>query len=277
MDTWITWAGIGFAIAVAWFLRERREEPPVRHAPDRTLAGAKGEPLFDSGRFVVRVAALEFDDGGPVLYVNGEFANDADPLEVEETEALVRCGGEEREMIGYDPDDEGRLPDTRNATLVDFTGPVTLAPGERGLFRIPLCDPDAGERLADILDFLDRAADELIDRFDREFGEYTLDEEFLEEMTDRLLADRAVAGIGARINDELFYRTGPVAVTLKLYGPGGDPVDEVRLRFDLTDEEMAELAANVGVVIANSLRGGLEAPLLPYRPVVIEADRLRVG
>lgn len=276
MDGWITWAVIGFAIGLAWFLRQQREEPPVRRAapfPERNAT----EPLFDSGRFVVRIAALEFDDGGPVLYVNGEFSNEHETLEIEEVEALVRSGGEEREFVGYDPDEEGRLPDTRYANLVDFTGPVTLNPNERGLFRIPLCDPDAGERLSNILDYLDRAADELIDRFDREFGEYSLDDPFLEEMTDRLLSDQTVSGIGGRINDELFFRTGPVEMTLRLYGPGGDTVDEVRLAFDLTDEEMAELAVNVGVVIANSLRGGLDAPLLDYHPVVIEADRMRRG
>ncbi len=276
MDDWITWAVFGFAIGLAWYLRQQKNDAPVRHAvpfPERN----RGEPLFDSGRFVVRIAALEFDDGGPVLYVNGEFANDHEPLEVEEVEALVTSGGEEREMVGYDPDEEGRMPAIRNATLVDFTGPVALTPHERGLFRIPLCDPDAGERLSEILDLLDQAADELIDRFDREFGEYSLDDSFIEEMTDRLLSDRAVSGIGARINDELFYRTGPVEVSLRLFGPGGDPVDEILLAFDLTDEEMAELAGNVGVVIANSLRSGLEAPLLDYRSVVIEADRMRRG
>jgi hypothetical protein len=274
MDDWITWAGIGFAVAVAWYLRTRGEDvsPPIRTA--WRPSNAPTPVVSRRGIFQVRVIALEYDDGGPVLFVNGEFANGDDPLTVEEVEAEVVCGADRRQMVWFDPNEEGRMPETRMASLVEFTGPVSLAPGERGLFRIPLFDPEAADRMADTLDRLDRAADELIDRFDREWGEYALDDDALEEMTRLLVTDRAVKGIAMSLNDEAFYRAGSMSVNLRLIGAGGEPLDDIVFRVDLAGEEADTLHANVDAILANSLRGGLDLEGEEYLPVVIDQDRL---
>ena len=262
-------AGIALILVLTRRLREERNAP----RPENFSVG-KSPLRFGGSRhggiFSVKVVALEFDEAGPVIFVNGNFQNDNKTLEIDVVVADVETGGGDEAFISFDPDVGTGRGEKRMGDLVNLTAPVVLEPDERGMFRAPLFSPDREERLGDIIERLDGAAARMVEKFDREFGVYSLEGQSLERLESDFTRDYVVREIAEQIEREFIWRVGRLGLTIQFLTNGDEVIEEIPLDFNLEKSDVGRLRENIEIILVNSLRVELELEPVPYNSVVFE-------
>lgn len=268
----LLWIAAGFALIamIAARLREqRRESRGMRGlspaAPNRFRGGRDG--MFDA-----RVIALEFDESGPVLFINGKFKNGEEPVDIGHVTAEVESAAGTETFYPFDADAGEEPGERRLGDLVNLVAPVSFPPFERGMFRAPLFSPDREERLAAAVDRLDSAAMRMVEKLDREFDSYTLDGESLARMEADFRRDFVVKEIADEIERELLWRPGRFSITARFVSAANDVVDKISVTIHLDQRDAEKLRKNVDVIITNALRAELDLDPEPYTPVIFEKE-----
>lgn len=302
---WILLAAIAILLWGIRYYQDAAGRPPERTFP-QTPANSKserrptGEVRSKRGIFTVRVAAFDFDWEGARLLVNGEFHNGDSHLTVELVTASVGVGGWNEKFYAFDPDGETAFGDNRMATLVTFSGSVSLAPGEMGLFRTPLLVNEEGS-LADLADDLSLRAAAFVQKCDREMGSYAVDEQGIVDLYHKFNAIPEVSAIRAEALAALFWAAGPVSIRVDYSGynereelyESGEPgeaksfesnlgqdeydgdddshvtLDEIDMSVQLSASEATALQENVDLMIKNALRRALELDEYPLGSVTL--------
>ena len=274
------WTLLAIIAALLFISRRYQESEPVRHFPNSLLSGGHGAIRSKQGIFSVKVLALEFDEDGPSIYINGEFLNGDEPSPIDFTTARINAGGIEEVFVSFNPDEGvAGCGSCRGANLITFFAPVTLHPHEKGLFRTPLFCEEKKEKIANLIDGLEQAAIEQVAMYDKELGGYSLDGPEYEKLEERFLNSKKVSSIGRLLYDELFWRVGPIAITLFWRDHGDDEeesavdaigVDEVSITINLDDEAATILNENVATLMKNALRNEFELESASCRSVAID-------
>lgn len=265
----ILWIMAGLALALLIGSRLRDERPS---APRRQERPVKGHPRFHAEGeriFRVRVIALEFDETGPVMYINGEYSLEGESLEVDGVAADLNINGVTESFVSFDPalddDRNGRIGD-----LVDLVSPVTLEPCHGGKFRAPLFAPEREERMNDLVDAIYIAAERMVEKFDMEFENYSLEGESLEELEAGFLNDHVVRELLGGVEREFVWIAQNASVNATFMDAYDDALERIRITFDLSAEESGLLRANIRELALNALRTELGLEPAGYNAVVFE-------
>jgi len=262
------WILAGLALIAIIALRLRSEHP----AP-----GAEGFAGIDGGFrcehkgvFDVKIIALEFDETGPVVYVNGEFRAGTEPMDIATVAAEADMSGEKEAFVAFDPDADEVFGGKKVGDLINLTTPVTLGPHERGMFRAPLFSPEREEFIGDIMEKLDSAAARMVEKFDREFDDYLFEGESLERLERDFKRDFVVKEIIEQIERKLFWKSGRLSLAVSFFSNGNETLEKIDISLSLRREDEEKLRENIGVIATNSLRAELDMDPEPYNSVVYE-------
>lgn len=275
MDNWILVLA-GLALAVALTSRLRQVDEPARRFMREPWGGRLAGPaerlaVEGAGMFTIKVIALEFDEIGPVMYVNGEFVNGPERLDVDFTAADVTVGGEIYEFVPFDPTGpEGESAGERMGDLHTLSSPLWIEPEQRGKFRAPLAETEREGRLVEVMDRLDDAARRMVDRLDAELGEYALDDESFSRYEEMFVNDHVVRQIAAEIEREFIWKPGRVTAAVRFYNSYEEPLQDAVARFEVTPEDSLTLKKNIRGVVLNALRAELGLDMRAYNAVVFE-------
>jgi len=271
MDS-LVWVAMGVFLALAINMRlkdESRLTTPVQLSePDTNHPGFKSGV---DGIFKVRVIAMEFDEIGPVIYINGEFSLGPERVDIDIVTAEVHVGGRVENFVSFDPSTEDDPGERKIGDLVNLISPVWLVPEQKGKFRTPMFAPDSEDRLNMIMDQLDSAALRMVEKLDMEFGDYSLEGEFLNRIESDFLNDFVVRELASDIKKELIWRAGHMVVIVRFMNSYDEIVEELRLELDLAAKDAEALDGNIDNIILNAFRAQLDLETINYSTVVYES------
>ncbi|MDH4184301.1 MAG: hypothetical protein OEV92_08775 [Nitrospinota bacterium] len=275
-DYMLFMAGMAMAAIIFYALSELNHPAAITPGRIGRAPGHRGARGFSFARgdvFKPRVIALEFDEMGPGMSVNGEYHNSFERTRVDMVAADVSAPGGDVELISGDgEEDENLQEEKRIGDLVNLTGPTWLEEDQYGMFRAPMRDGEKEEALADILDKVDEQAEKMIAKRDAEaIGGYALDDESMKSLAGEFVADTQVAGMLEQIERMFIWRAGSVMAKVWFLDPDDGVIDEIPVSFQLREEDSAALRRNIQIMAANSLRAELGLDLLEYHVVVIES------
>ena len=275
------WALLAIIAALLFISRRYQESESERRLSEDYLSSV-GHGAINSkgGIFSVKVIALEFDEDGPSVYINGEFLNGDEPAPIDFATARITTNGREEVFVPFNPDEgEAGCGSCRGGNLITFFAPVTLHPNEKGLFRTPLFCEEKKEKISNLIQGLEQAAIEQVAIYDKELGGYSLDGPEYEKLEERFLNSKKVSSIGRLFHDEFFWRAGPMTIELSwLYHGDAEEesaidaisVDEVTVTINLDDDAAAVLNENVTRLLKNGLRHEFELNPVSCRSVAID-------
>ncbi|MGK7344810.1 MAG: hypothetical protein ACNS63_03260 [Candidatus Nitrospinota bacterium M3_3B_026] len=266
---WIA-AGLALIAMIATRLREQRQES--RHRRGLSPAASNRFRGGHDGMFDARVIALEFDESGPVMFINGKFKNGEEPTDIGLVTAEVEHAAGTETFFPFDADTGEEPGERRLGDLVNLVAPASFSPFERGMFRAPLFSPDREERLASAVDRLDSAAMRMVEKLDREFDSYSLEGEPLARLEEDFRRDFVVKEIADEIERELLWRPGRFSIIAKFVSGGNDVVDKISLTIHLDQSNAEKLRKNVDAIITNALRAELDLEPALYTPVIFERE-----
>lgn len=270
MENWILIA-IGSALALLIASRLRQDNEIPHHIAQSQLKTAPSRfTTNERGFFTVRVIALEFDEVGPVIYINGEFANGPHRLDIDSVMAELSANGSVDNFVPFDLSSHGEPDDIRIGDLINLISPVLLEPGQRGKFRAPMLAPEREERLNEVMERLDQAAQRMVDKVDAEFDNYSLEGEFLEKLESDFINDYVVREIAGQIERELIWRPGRINLTMRFVNSYEEMIEEAPIQFEISREDALSLRDNIRGIILNSLRIELGLEMAGYNAVVYE-------
>lgn len=262
---------VGSALALlitARLQHEDRTQPPSAQAAfPKTPARFEAK---DEGIFKIRVIALEFDEIGPVIYINGDFGAGPHRIEVDIVTVELSISGHTDHFIPFDPASNSDQSDIRIGDLINLISPVWIEPEQKGKFRTPMLAPEREERLNDIMNRLDSAAQRMVEKLDAEFGNYSLDGDFLGKIESDFLNDYVVKEIGRQIEQELIWRAGRIEVAIRFINSYEEIIEEIPVRFDITSDDALSLRENIDEMILNALRIELDIETTSYNAIVYE-------
>ncbi|VAX24780.1 hypothetical protein MNBD_NITROSPINAE04-1836 [hydrothermal vent metagenome] len=266
------WPLIVLGIALAVIIASRMRSDTRMSSPENFSQADIGQLRSSdhNGVFNIKVVAVEFDEVGPVIYVNGEFRNMDERLEIDIVSAEISIGIQEEMFLSFDPGVEDRSSGSRIGGLVSFISPVSLEPYEKGMFRAPLFSPDREERMNEIVERLDLSAIRMVEKFDMEFGEYSLEGKSFERLSHDFVHDRVIQEIRREIENEFIWRAGDANITLNYLTVDDELVESVHTKLYITQSDVETLRNNIDILIVNSLRQELEISLGAYNSVVYE-------
>ncbi len=262
--------GVFLALAISMRLREESKLEPLAQFP-KPAAKHPGFKSGTDGIFKVRVIAMEFDEIGPVIYINGEFALGPERVDIDIVTAEVHIGGKVENFVSFDPSTDDDPGEKTIGDLVNLISPVWLVPEQRGKFRTPMFAPDSEDRLNIIMDQLDSAALRMVEKLDMEFGDYPLEGEFLERIESDFLNDFVVKELASDIKRELIWRAGHMVVIVRFMNSYDEVVEESRLELDLAAKDAEALDGNTDNIILNAFRAQLDLETINYSTVVYES------
>lgn len=270
MGNWIL-IMVGSALAVLITARLRHDD---RTQPSRAQAASPKTPARfeapDEGVFKIRVIALEFDEIGPVIYINGDFGAGPHRIEVDMVTAELSISGNVDNFLPFDPASSSGQSDVAIGDLINLISPVWIEPGQTGKFRTPMLAPEREDRLNEIMERLDAAAQRMVGKLDAEFGNYSLDGDFLEEIESDFLNDYVVREISRQIQQELIWRAGRIDAAIQFINPYEEIIEEIDVCFDITVDDALSLRKNIDEIILNALRLELGLDTSSYNAVVYE-------
>jgi len=262
--------GAALAIAISSRLRDERPSAPMTDTATRPVGHGPEFHVSRAGVFEVRVVAMEFDEIGPVMYINGEYASGPDRLDIDLVTAEVSAGGRIENFVSFDPSTSEEPSEKRIGDLVNFVSPVMLEPNQTGKFRTPLFAPDSEETLNTLMDRLDGAARRMVEKFDREFDNYSLEGESLARIESDFLNDIVVRELAQEIGREMIWRPGLVSVTMRFINAYEEMIEEQHIDLRLSAQDARTLEGNVSQIILNALRAELDLEMVGYSAVVFE-------
>jgi hypothetical protein len=270
VDSWV-WMAVGMALIIAIASRMKNEEIRMNRVEDyaQNLKPTRLQSE-DGGVFEVKVVAIEFDEIGPVLYINGEFEAPKERVEIDIVTADINLGAVSDSFTPFDPSTIDDASERQIGDLINFIGPVTLQPTQRGKFRAPLLSPEREERMAILLERLDHAAQTLVEKYDSEFGDYSLEGESLVKMESDFTNDFVVREIASEIEQEFIWTSGEANLVVRFLNSYEESMEEAPVRFYLTPSESQTLRENISGMILNSLRAELDLDLIGYNAIVCE-------
>lgn len=260
-------AGMTLIVVIAYRLRSDTTAAPP---PSMQAAPPHRFTAPDGGVFDAQVVALEFDEAGPVIFVNGKFNNGEDRVDIDGVTAEVETGVETETFVSFDPDIGDSSSSSRIGNLVNLTAPLFLEPKERGMFRAPLFCPEREERLSKIMDRLDIAAARMVEKLDREFESYSVEGESLKRLEEDFKRDFVVKEIAEQIEKELTWKEGRLAITVSFVSSDYSVVEKIPITLYIENSDARKLRGNVDIILANSLRAELDIDLEHYSSVIYE-------
>lgn len=222
------------------------------------------------GLFEISVVAIEFEEPGLVFYVNGKYGCSKEPVLVDHVQVVAFMSGVEEEFHSFDPAPDGEATAQRMGNLVNFTAPVMLGNCGRGMFRAPVVNHDREERLAGVIARLDTAAVNMVEKFDREFGQYSVEGEELLNLEKEFMNDFVVREIMADINREFILEPGQLDMRVRFMDEDENRIEEAPFTIRMKQEEVDTLRGNMDAMVKNALRMELELKTLPYVSLVLE-------
>ncbi len=264
---------IGIVAAILYFARRGNTISPGegRYAGgDRTVLAKESA----TGLFTVKVVALEFDETGPMIFVNGQYKNlGGEFMEIDFVSGSLSARGVDVELEPFQP--IGRESgccggETRFGQLVSLFAPVTFSPNESGLFRIPLHSVALSEDMAQLCKDLKGLAGMKVYEFDKKLGEYSVEGESLEKLMNEYLDEPEVRRITDKMDNLFPWRRGSTSLLLEFHDSLEDVIDKIEFNLQLTEEEERILRENVDTVIRNALREKLDLEPVHVRAVVTE-------
>ncbi|HEB72265.1 MAG TPA: hypothetical protein ENI77_06545 [Nitrospirae bacterium] len=270
MENWILIVA-GSALAVLITTRLRHDDTP--RGLSAPVSFPKTPARFEAsneGFFKIRVIALEFDEIGPVIYINGDFGAGQSRIEVDIVVAELSINGAVDNFVPFDPALDNDQSDVRVGDLINLISPVWIEPGQRGKFRTPMLAPEREERINEIMERLDTAAGRMVDKLDAEFENYSLEGDFLVKIESDFLNDYVIKEISRQIEGELIWRAGRIDAVLRFFNSYEEVIEEIPARFDITIDDAMSLRENIDEIILNALRIEMGLDTVSYNAIVYE-------
>jgi len=270
MDNWIL-IMVGSALVVLITARLRHDDRTQGLGAPASFPRAPARfDAPDEGLFKIRVIALEFDEIGPVIYINGDFGSGPHSIEVDMVTAELSMSGNVDHFIPFDPASNGDQSEVRIGDLINLISPVWIEPEQKGKFRTPMLAPDREERINEIMERLDIAAQRMVDKLEAEFTNFSLDGEFLLKIESDFINDYVVREISGQIEREMIWRAGRIDAVIRFTNSYEEIVEEIPARFDITSEDAMSLRENINEIVLNALRIELGLDTVSYNAIVYE-------
>ena len=250
---------------------ERLAGPMAKVSTVDKLANSARLQAEDSGIFEVKVVAIEFDEFGPVMYVNGEFEVPPDEnLDVNIVTADITIGTLTDTFTPFDPSEYGESSEKQIGDLINFIEPATLGPTQKGKFRVPMISAEREERMNIAIERLEHAAQALVEKYDSEFSNFSLESDFLAKIESDFINDFVVREIVDAIEQEFIWVPGEVNTVVSFINSYEEVVDEASVRLYLKPAESNILLMNINKLILNTLRAELGLDLKSYDAIVYD-------
>lgn len=265
----LAWAGVGLImiIAIARRMKPERIEggsvPSARNMPNHFVAE-------HAGVFNTKVIAIEFEEAGPILFVNGEYKNLDERLQIEGVTAEFSSNGLNETFVFFEPCAGEEGMDIRLGDLINLTAPVAIEAYDRGLFRTPLFSPEREERMRRAMENLGECARRIVDKFDRDFDEYSLEGDAIEVIEKNFIGAPEVREIIARIKEEFIWRPGDIAIRVRFLAHEDEAIEEIPITLNISHQSVEALKGNIDSMVINFLLHELELPQELYHSVVFE-------
>ncbi len=269
-SSWV-WVLVGALLALTITTRLRQNQPtPGKDSFSKELPFRPQVQVAENETFHVKVVALEFDDVGPTMFINGQFHNRSDRIDISMVTAEAQIGDETETFVSFDPIGDGEQSEKEVGDLINFIAPIWLEANQQGKFRAPLVSPEREERLNFIMERLESAAELMVEKLDREFENYSLEGESLKRLETDFLRDFVVKEITDDIKQEMIWLEGGISIKVRFLNTYDESIEEIPVRVQLYPEDASALWSNVDKIVLNALRAELELETLSYSAVVYE-------
>ncbi len=265
----LAWAAVGLIMIIAIARRFRPESIELAHsAPRRNMANYF--TAEHTGVFNTKVVAIEFEEAGPILFINGEFKNLDERLQIEGVTAELSSNGFGETFVFFEPCAGEERMNVRLGDLINLTAPVAIEAYDRGLFRTPLFSPEREEKMSQAMENLGECARRVVEKFDRDFNEYSLEGDALEMIEKEFMRDPEAREIIAKIEEEFIWRAGDIKINVRFLAHEDEAIEEIPIMLSISHQSIEALKKNIDTLAINFLLQELELPQELYHSVVFE-------